>query len=443
MFSKSAKVLGITLLLCTLGWGQAPQKQWKDRQEYDDFQAMAKEADANKRIGLIDAWRKKYAESQFKQEGLTLLMNSYAQLGKFPELINTAKEVLQIDALDVTSLYWISSLAPKLNNTAPDALDTAEKAANALALNGDKVFAAERKPAGSTADAWTKAKTDMEVMSLKTLGWIAMQRKEADKAESTLKKTLEKNPADGEISYWMYTIIRSLKKAERNSEALYHLARAASLTADKGGLPDPNRKQVDDFFVKAYNSYHGQDDEGLKQLRAMALDKPFPPDAFKIKTVNEIMVERENEFKSKNPQLAFWMGIKKELTTAEGEKYFEEHLKGAALPGKIEGTDLTTLKGRVVKHTAKDIVLIMDPAQQVGTEGEVTIKVEGGLRGKADPGTEIEFEGVVSAFVREPFMVTFDVEKEKLKGWPAQAAAPPAKKAGGAVKKGVPVRKKK
>lgn len=435
MLLRLGKVLGTTYLLAALAFGQQAQKQWKDRQEYDDFQAMAKEPDPTKKVALINAWRQKYPESQFKQEGLTLLTTAFAQQGKFPELIATAQDILKIDPLDVTSLYWISSLAPKLNNTSADYLDAAEKASTALAMNGDKVFAPERKPAGSTAEQWTKAKTDMEVMALKSLAWIAMARKDNDKSEEGIRRFLDKNPNDGEATYWMYTVIRAKKDANRNSEALFYLARAASLPADKGGLPDANRKQVDDFFVKAYNNYHGQDDDGMKQLREQALASSKPPAGFKIRTATEIAVEKENEFKSKNPQLAFWMGIKKELAGENGASFFEERVKGASLPGKIEGTEFTTLKGRVVNNNAKEVVLIMDPSQHVGTEGEVTLKVEGGLKGKAEPGTELEFEGTASAFTREPFMLTFEVEKDKLKGWTA-TAPPPAKKAA-PVRKGV------
>jgi hypothetical protein len=58
----------------------------------------------------------------------------------------------------------------------------------------------------------------------------------------------------------------------------------------------------------------------------------------------------------------------------------------------------------------------------------VTLKFENPLPGKAEPGTEIEFEGVPSAFTKEPFMLAFDVEgKDKIQGWPAQAATPPRK----------------
>ena len=46
--------------------------------------------------------------------------------------------------------------------------------------------------------------------------------------------------------------------------------------------------------------------------------------------------------------------------------------------------------------------------------------------GKADPGIEIEFTGVAKEFAKEPFMVTFEVEKAKLTGWPVKDTAPKA-----------------
>ena len=55
------------------------------------------------------------------------------------------------------------------------------------------------------------------------------------------------------------------------------------------------------------------------------------------------------------------------------------------------------------------------------------------MPGKAEPGAEIEFEGVASGFTKEPFTVTFDVEgRDKIGGWPAAA---PARKAPAGKKK--------
>jgi hypothetical protein len=73
------------------------------------------------------------------------------------------------------------------------------------------------------------------------------------------------------------------------------------------------------------------------------------------------------------------------------------------------------------------------------TTPEVTLKLDTPLKGKADPGQEIAFSGIASAFTKEPFNLTFDVEKANLEGWPAQAAPAPVKKA--APKKGTTKKK--
>ena len=101
-------------------------------------------------------------------------------------------------------------------------------------------------------------------------------------------------------------------------------------------------------------------------------------------------------------------------------------VKGAALPGGANG--ITKFKGTLIQQkpalNPKELVVgITSPDTP-----EVTLKLETPLRGKADPGTVLQFEGVASAFTKDPFMLTFDVDsKDKIEGWPKQAA-PPAKK---------------
>jgi len=114
------------------------------------------------------------------------------------------------------------------------------------------------------------------------------------------------------------------------------------------------------------------------------------------------------------------------LTADAGQQYFDTSVKGAALPGGANG--VTKFKGTLISQkpalNPKELVLGISTPDTP----EVTLKLETALRGKADPGTVIHFEGVASAFTKDPFMLTFDVDsKDKIQGWPAQAA-PPAKK---------------
>jgi len=52
-----------------------------------------------------------------------------------------------------------------------------------------------------------------------------------------------------------------------------------------------------------------------------------------------------------------------------------------------------------------------------------------------EPGEELEFEGTAKSYTKEPFSITFEVEKDKLTGWTGKNAAPAAKKAPAAAKK--------
>ena len=91
-------------------------------------------------------------------------------------------------------------------------------------------------------------------------------------------------------------------------------------------------------------------------------------------------------------------------------------MKDALVPGgAVAGVD--KLKGKLVSMAPavrpKELVLAIDDPNV----GDATLKLDGALPGKMDPGTEIEFEGIARAFTKEPFMVTFEVEKGKVVGW--------------------------
>jgi len=95
----------------------------------------------------------------------------------------------------------------------------------------------------------------------------------------------------------------------------------------------------------------------------------------------------------------------------------------------LKDAKLPKLKGKLVSHEPatnpkKLVIGISDAAL-----GEVTLVVaeKGFLPGKMEPGGEIEFEGVGKEFVKDPFMVTLEIEKESISGWtgtPAAKAAP-------------------
>ncbi len=400
-----------------------PQKKVKDQGEYDLFNSVTKETDPNKKLGLLNTWKEKYPDSDYKVERLQYLLATYQQLGKPDKMIDTAKEILAIDPKDIQALYWITFLSPSMGNNNADALALAGKAANGL-------LGAE-KPAATKEEDWKKAKSDMDALAYKTQGWVAMVQKNNDEAEQNFKKSLSINPNAGEVSYWLGNVILAEKKPEKQSEALYDIARAAAFDG-QGALNPQGRQQVDAYLTKAYGTLHG-DQTGLKELKEQAKANPLPPEGFKIKTAAEVAAEKEEELNKTNPELALWMKLKGQLLSPEGQQYFDSSMKGAAVP---------KLKGWLVsaKPAVKSKELLVSMEAKDGAP-DVTLKLVNSemtpvaLTGKPEVGTQIEFEGVGDSLSKEPFMVTFNVEKAKITGLKEDKVAAPARRA--------PVRRKK
>jgi len=90
--------------------GQAgqPARNWKDRAEYDLYNASVKEQDPNKRLALLNSWKEKYQISDYAPERLQIYLTTCSALNQPDKVIATDNEVLQTDAKNLTALYLIT-----------------------------------------------------------------------------------------------------------------------------------------------------------------------------------------------------------------------------------------------------------------------------------------------------------------------------------------------
>ena len=399
------------------------QKNWKDRAEYDLYNAIAKEQDPSKRVALLNSWKEKYPTSDYALQRQDIYCQTYAAMNQPAKVIEAGKEALQIDPKDLTVLFLMAQNVLGLTKPTPEDLDAGEKAANGLLSNLDSFFDAGKKPPTTSDADWTKAKNQTETLAHTALGWIALQKKDNEAAEKEFIKSLQLTPNNAQVSYWLGTAIVQQKKPEKQPSALFHFARAASLDQAQGGFPAAARQQINTYFVNAFNRYHGQDPAELQKLQELAKSNAFPPDGFTIKDVNTVGAEKEEQARKENPSLALWNTLKQALTAADGDQYFTNNMKGAEVPGGAGGVQ--TFKGKLIssKPALRPKELVLSVAD--GTTADATLVLDAPLPGKADPGVMIEFSGVPSAFTKEPYNVTFDVEKKKVLGWPGKEAPAP------------------
>jgi len=418
-----------TLFAVVSVWGQAPKQNWKDRAEYDLATSVEKATDNAKKIELLNAWKEKYPTTDFQMNRLTYYLLAYAGLKQFDRVVETGNEILAIDPKNLQALYMITASGMNLPKATPQQLALVQKAARTLTSDLDSL-----KPANAPEAEWNKGKPDILTLGYTTLGWMAMQRKENQAAEKEFTQSLKVNPNNGQVSYWLGSVILAQRNADTQNAGLFHIARAASY-AGPGAYPDAGRKQASDYLIKAYTSFHGST-EGLDEVRKVAASQAFPPDGFTIKSAAQIEIEKEEQFKKENPMLALWQTVKTELTKPNGAAYFESSVKSALLPGGVNGVKRFRAKlvaAKPAKNPKELVLSLEDPA------GDITLTIfEEPLAGSAPIGTELEFEGVPTAFTASPYMLTFEVDQEtQLSGWPAPAA--PGKK--GATKKAAPPKK--
>jgi len=405
-------------------WGQTPQPkkpEWKDRAEYDLEQSAENEKDPKKKLDLLNQWKQNYPNTDYRMLRLDHYLATYRVLQDGAKILETAQEMLKEDPKYITGLYWTCLLVN--SDASPARLDIGEKAANTLLGNLDEFFAPDKKPAGATDAAWKQARTDLEALAHRTLGWVNMQRKNLPDAEKHISEDLKLNPNDAQASYWLGNVIRLTQKPERTSEALFAFARSAAYEGP-GAMDAISRQKALDYTTKLYNSYHGQDADGLKQLLALAKGQAVVPAGFKILSEEEVKEQKLLQKGKDNPSLPFWVKfIKEPLKAADGAQTFESNVKNALIPPE----SVPPLQGAVIscdppRNPKTVIVGIENP----GTP-EVKLVFEAPLGRPADAGTIIKFRGVATAFTKEPFLVTFEVDKKDLTGWPAPP--PPVRKA--------------
>jgi hypothetical protein len=129
-----------------------------------------------------------------------------------------------------------------------------------------------------------------------------------------------------------------------------------------------------------------------------------------------------------------WRVLRDALKADGGDAYFNANVKDALIPPQ-EG-DFKVFKGKVISmENPKELVLLIDDTD--GPTGDATLVFDAPIKGKVDPGTDIEFSGAPQSYNKDPYNLKFTVDRKNVTGLPAATATPtPAKRP--PVKKAVP-----
>lgn len=426
------------------GQTTATKRNYKDNGEYDLYsQAFKDQATPAKQIQDLDSWAQKYPDSDYKDVRTAMLVAAYSAMNppRPGKVLEYGAQVMAKDLKAVfddpadgkrqtlTFLFQVTVAGATagsglLPNPSAAQVELARTAAKRLKEEAAQYFVAANKPAATSDADWTKTRGTLEVAADHTLLVLAIFPAEAvmaknpklpaeckDIAEPAYRKALADTPDNAYLAYKLAQALTCQQKESPDKvfQAIYEYERAAVVDPKLGGAqPDP--KVVPGYADRAYVSIHGSD-EGLDALKAQVKAAALPPDGFKIKTAHEVADEKQAEFEKSNPELSMWMKIRGALTDPADPDYFESKLKDSAGP---------KLKGVLVDGACKGkeiTVAFPLPGQTGALTPEVKLKFETPLNGKPEANADITFEGAVAtAFTKDPFMLTMEIEKAKVDG---------------------------
>ncbi len=124
-------------------------------------------------------------------------------------------------------------------------------------------------------------------------------------------------------------------------------------------------------------------------------------------------VPAPTDSKSIQDGLVLWNKIKAQLQSQDGDNYFKSGLQNALVPGGTNGVHAlmgTVLSSFPVEHPSEFVLAISDKIHP-----EVTLKLvdkpeqDSRFKGPVAPDAKIGFAGVITAYTKDPFMLTFTV----------------------------------
>ena len=352
-----------------------------------------------------------YPQSKVAERVYAIKLQAYQQTNNSQKIEETAAKLLEINPKNFQALFLLSYLIPRTLNAQDAAMDQKLNAAADYAKRGLEQLATLQMPQGMAPADFEKQKNQSAAVFHQTTGFVALQKKEYEKAEESLHKSAEMNPNDALGFYWLgLAYLSPPKPATKYDQGIWAMARAVSITGPTA-LPGPTQTQVKDYVTKVYDARHGSE-EGMDQVFTQAAAAGFPPRDFHVKSVEEIAAEAPPEPEPPPKPVARQLSVKPEeldsfdvivkYLQAGGQKEADtwEILKGQTLP----------LPGKVVSATPAarptTVRLAISPelaAQEGKFDVELTLAAP--LARAPARGQTVQFEGTCDSYQAKPFLL--------------------------------------
>lgn len=245
----------------------APKKEIKDSAEYNAYTTALNAPDPQAKIQGFESFIRSFPNSAYREEALEFTMNAYQQTGNAAKMIETAKQLVQVNPNSIRALALLAYISrvnagqpgTSLQQSVADARTYGEKGLQALQVM--------TCPEGSSPADVEKLQRQTGAIFHGAVGFAAMQNKEYPVAQQNFLAAVGAEPPTPQDSLNdVYALaLAYLEPKPSNPLGLWYIARAVALSN--------NNAQIANYGRAKYIKYHGEED-GWTELLASAKAAP-------------------------------------------------------------------------------------------------------------------------------------------------------------------------
>jgi len=171
------------------------QKSWTDAAEFEFYARANSELEPARQIEILLRWEKAYPNSEFRKEGIALLIIAYENAGSTAEAFARATELFGLDPTNIQGPFKIATLAPTLESPSRDQMRITEEAANHLLSRAAEIGRAAARVAQTAPDTPPQQVFDPETERVAALirQWRRSKRvPSASDVEAEIKEVAER-----------------------------------------------------------------------------------------------------------------------------------------------------------------------------------------------------------------------------------------------------------
>jgi len=376
--------------------GQPQKKEITNSAEYNAYVNALGQQDPNTKAQALEAFLQAYPNSVVKVEVGEALMGAYQQAQNVPKWMDTANRVLQWDPNNVPALATLTLLYRA--TATPQNLQQNLSFVQQYATRGEQALPNMPKPEGMTDADFVKRHNQFSATFEGGLGFVALQAKNYPEASKDFGKAVseESQPDLGDI----YALAQAdLEAKPINPEGFWYIVKAANLAQGDG------KQQILEYGRRKYVRYHGKED-GWQDIVSQATSNQsvLPPQGFTVAAAPPPPSPAEQAadlVKSKDPkkmEFAEW-----ELVLSSGNQQAADTVWNAIKDKPV------ALNATVMSASASKLQLAGSADDIEAKTADITMTMAKPLPTKFIPqaGQAINFQGTVTSYTPNPFMMTF------------------------------------